>query len=66
MPPSDYLAHYAGRFDTVEVDATFYRIPGERMVDAWRERTPSGFVFAAKFPQTITREKLLAALKQVR
>jgi len=59
MPPSDYLAHYAGRFDTVEVDATFYRIPGERMVDAWRERTPSCFVFAAKFPQVITHEKLL-------
>ncbi len=58
-PPSDYLAHYASRYDTVEVDATFYRIPGERMVDAWRDRTPPGFVFAAKFPQIITHEKLL-------
>ncbi|OLC54054.1 MAG: hypothetical protein AUH92_04765, partial [Acidobacteria bacterium 13_1_40CM_4_69_4] len=27
--------------------------------DAWRERTPPGFVFAAKFPQSITHEKLL-------
>ena len=58
-PPSDYLAHYASRFDTVEVDATFYRIPDERTVDAWRDRTPPGFVFAAKFPQVITHEKLL-------
>src|SRR5881396_2469023 len=59
MPPSDYLRHYAARFDTVEVDATFYRIPEEKMVDAWRERTPPGFVFAAKFPQVITHEKVL-------
>jgi uncharacterized protein YecE (DUF72 family) len=59
MPPSDYLTHYAARYDTVEVDATFYRIPEETMVDAWRRRTPSGFVFAAKFPQLITHEKLL-------
>ncbi len=59
MQPSDYLAHYAQRFDTVEVDATFYRTPGEKMVDAWRDRTPPGFVFAAKFPQVITHEKLL-------
>ncbi len=59
MPPSGYLAHYAKHSDTVEVDATFYRIPGERMVEAWRARAPAGFLFAAKFPQVITHEKLL-------
>ncbi len=58
-PPSDYLPHYAARYDTVEIDATFYRIPDERMVDAWRDRTPQGFLFAAKFPRVITHEKLL-------
>ena len=58
-PPADYLAHYASEFDTVEVDATFYRTPSARMVDAWRERTPAGFRFAAKVPQVITHEKLL-------
>jgi uncharacterized protein YecE (DUF72 family) len=57
--PADYLPHYAAEFDTVEVDATFYRIPSERMVDAWRERTPPGFLFTAKVPQVITHEKLL-------
>ncbi|HEV8701173.1 MAG TPA: DUF72 domain-containing protein [Candidatus Polarisedimenticolia bacterium] len=58
-PPSGYLEHYAKHADTVEVDATFYRIPTARMVDAWRDRTPPGFLFAAKFPQVITHEKLL-------
>jgi len=59
MTPADYLAHYATEFDTVEIDATFYRIPTERMVDAWRDKTPPGFVFAAKVPQVITHEKIL-------
>ncbi len=57
--PADYLPHYASEFDTVEVDATFYRIPSARMADAWRERTPPGFLFAAKVPQAVTHEKML-------
>ena len=58
-PPAGFLPFYASRFDTVEVDATFYRTPDERTVDGWRERTPPGFLFAAKVPQVITHEKLL-------
>lgn len=56
---SDWLPYYAARHDTVEVDATFYRIPEARIVDGWRERTPDGFLFAAKAPQIITHEKML-------
>ncbi len=59
MHPADYLAHYASHFDTVEIDATFYRTPTERMVDGWRDKTPPGFLFAAKVPQVITHEKIL-------
>ena len=54
-----YLAHYATRFRSVEVDATFYRIPSQSMVDRWRVTLPSGFRLAAKVPQTITHEKTL-------
>ena len=58
-PPANFLAEYSKHFDTVEVDATFYRTPSTSMVRNWRERTPAGFVFAAKFPQLITHEKVL-------
>jgi uncharacterized protein YecE (DUF72 family) len=61
LPAARWLEHYARSFDTVEVDATFYRIPEARVVDHWRERTPPGFLFAAKFPQAITHEKMLEA-----
>ena len=52
-----FLAHYAARFDTVECDATFYRIPSAKTVDGWRDRTPPGFLFTAKLPQEITHDK---------
>jgi uncharacterized protein YecE (DUF72 family) len=57
--PADYLACYAARFNCVEVDNTFYRIPSVQMVHKWYSDTPKEFVFAAKVPQIITHEKVL-------
>jgi len=57
--PADFLPLYARHFRTVEVDSTFYRIPAANNVKQWRERTPKGFIFAAKVPQVITHEKVL-------
>lgn len=42
------LRHYAERFPVVEVDATYYALPGERNARLWAERTPEGFVFDVK------------------
>src|ERR1039457_4181483 len=55
----DFLRFYAGRFNSVEIDSIFYRIPTAKTVQQWRERTPEGFAFAAKLPQVITHEKVL-------
>jgi uncharacterized protein YecE (DUF72 family) len=51
MKPSEYLSYYATKFDTVEVDSTFYRTPALSTVQGWYAKTPPGFVFAAKVPQ---------------
>jgi uncharacterized protein YecE (DUF72 family) len=59
LPSGDYLPYYSERFNIVEVDSTFYRSPSARMVQGWRDKTPEGFRFALKVPQTITHEKLL-------
>jgi len=59
LKPADYLSFYAQHFDTVEVDSTFYRIPSAQTVRGWYEKTPEGFLFAAKIPQEITHEKVL-------
>jgi|SRR5208283_553205 len=55
----DFLAYYATKFNTVEVDNTFYRIPNPQAVTNWREQTPDGFRFALKFPAVITHVKML-------
>ncbi|MFV1959819.1 MAG: DUF72 domain-containing protein, partial [Planctomycetota bacterium] len=52
-PPAAFLAHYARTFDTVEVDSTYYRIPGARTVDGWGAKTPETFLLSAKFPREI-------------
>ena len=59
MKPADYLTYYATKFDTVEVDSTFYRTPSVATVNGWARKVPDGFVLAAKVPQLITHEKVL-------
>jgi uncharacterized protein YecE (DUF72 family) len=58
---ADYLGFYAEQFPTVEVDSTFYACPSARTVNNWAARTPDGFIFSVKVPQTITHDKVLMA-----
>ena len=55
LPAGERLAYYAERFDTVEVDSTFYRLPVEEMVARWADRTPEGFVMHVKAFGIMTR-----------
>ncbi len=54
LPASRMLAFYAERFDTVEINATFYRMPTPKTLAGWAAGTPAHFVFALKAPQRIT------------
>ena len=54
-----YLEQYAERLPAVEIDSTFYGVPRVTTIQKWKERTPPGFRFAAKFPKLITHEKKL-------
>lgn len=56
--PEGYLASYAERFDTVEIDASFYGTPTPKQVENWAARTPDGFVFAAKVPQAVSHAEV--------
>ncbi|HKN25985.1 MAG TPA: DUF72 domain-containing protein [Candidatus Acidoferrum sp.] len=59
LQPCDYLSYYATKFDTLEVDATFYGIPSVSTVKSWYDKTPADFLFALKTPQEITHERVL-------
>ncbi len=61
---ADYIAEYARRFNTVEIDSTFYGTPRLSTVEGWRDRTPPEFIFSAKAPQGITHEKFLAGCER--
>jgi uncharacterized protein YecE (DUF72 family) len=49
---TDFLRYYATRFNTVEIDSTFYGIPASATVQGWASKTPNNFVFAAKTLET--------------
>lgn len=55
----DMLRFYADTFDTVEVNNTFYQLPGKDKAKAWRERSPEEFLFAIKANRYITHMKNL-------
>jgi len=55
----NFLAYYSRKFNTVEVDSTFYRIPNQQAVTNWKTQTPDGFTFSLKFPAAVTHIKML-------
>jgi uncharacterized protein YecE (DUF72 family) len=50
LDPSGFLAFYAERFPTVELNTTGYRLPAEEQFRRWAEQVPDGFKFAPKLP----------------
>ena len=59
LPARERLAYYAGRFDTAEINGSFYRLPSETSVAAWAAGVPTGFLFAWKASRYITHNKKL-------
>jgi uncharacterized protein YecE (DUF72 family) len=62
-PSKKYLNYYSSKYNTVEIDSTFYRIPTEKTVTNWKQQIPPNFKLALKFPQLITHVKKLKNCK---
>jgi uncharacterized protein YecE (DUF72 family) len=58
-PAGDRLAHYVRRFDTVELNASFYRWPRTATFAGWRRRLPPGFQLSVKAPRGLTHGRRL-------
>jgi uncharacterized protein YecE (DUF72 family) len=63
-PQRRWLELYAERFDTVEVNNTFYRLPRRDAVAAWVKQTPDDFTFTVKASRYLTHIKRLTDLGQ--
>jgi uncharacterized protein YecE (DUF72 family) len=59
LPQRRWLSHYAERYDTVEVNNTFYRLPSQSAVEGWAEQSPPGFIFSVKASRYLTHVKRL-------
>ena len=59
LPPARWLAYYADRFDTVEVNNTFYRLPERSTFAMWRDRVPASFLMTVKASRFLTHMKRL-------
>lgn len=55
----EMLRFYAGRFPTVEINNTFYRMPTAALLSGWAEQVPESFRFVIKAPKRITHEQRL-------
>jgi uncharacterized protein YecE (DUF72 family) len=58
-PKKDEFGYYVRHFPTVEINATFYRLPSLMMVRGWHDKAPEGFVFAVKGSRYLTHIKRL-------
>ena len=57
--PADFLRLYSELLPSVELNATFYRLPSEEQLRVWAERTPPEFRFAVKMSRRITHSGAL-------
>ncbi|MEZ4312544.1 MAG: DUF72 domain-containing protein [Polyangiaceae bacterium] len=64
LPAKKMFGFYAGRFSTVEINATFYRMPTDKLIDGWVAAAPEGFRYTLKAPKTITYIKQLKECEQ--
>jgi uncharacterized protein YecE (DUF72 family) len=58
-PAKEMFAFYASRFQTVEINYTFYRMPTAATTAAWRAQAPDGFQYTLKAPQRISHVRRL-------
>ena len=64
LPSNQFLKHYAGRLNSVEINYTFRRLPSASTLQSWVEATPAGFVFAVKANMRITHILRLKSAEQ--
>ncbi len=64
LPSHKWLQFYADHFNTVEINATFYRIPKSSTVKGWLRRVPKEFLFTVKANRLITHQKKLKGVEE--
>src|SRR5699024_5061279 len=61
----DELSYYSRQFNAIEMNSTFYNTPSKEQVIIWKEKTPLGFKFFPKIPQSISHYRRLTNTKEL-
>lgn len=64
LAKKNWLEYYSEKFDTVEVNNTFYRFPKEEHLENWRETVPEDFLFTLKGSRYVSHMKKLKGVKE--
>lgn len=64
LPATKMFGFYAEHFATVEINATFYRMPTDKLIDGWVKAAPDGFRYTLKAPKLFTYSKHLVGCEQ--
>jgi len=59
LPKAKRLALYTQRYNAVEINATYYRLPTPSMVEGWHRKAPPGFLYVVKANKEITHNRKL-------
>lgn len=61
----DELAYYSTQFNSIELNATFYKMPSWQQVETWKNKTPNNFKFFPKLTDTISHFRRLENVKEL-
>lgn len=64
LPMTRWFEHYTSRFDTVEVNSSFYHLPQETAFRKWGREAPEGFLYAVKGNRYITHLRKLSGVEE--
>jgi len=64
LPRRGWFAYYAGQFNAVEINATFYGWFKDSTYEKWREQSPTSFCYVLKAPRQITHRKYLSGVNE--
>src|SRR5438874_1829231 len=60
LSDKQFLTYYSSKFNSVEIDYTFYRMPSAKTIESWKNSTPADFKFTLKASQQITHRQRLS------
>ena len=62
LPSTKWLRFYAEHFNTIEINATFYRMPTLKSLGKWYTETPADFAFTVKAPRLFTHYRRMSGI----